>query len=514
MKVFSSTCIAELDRFTEEHTPISSIDLMEQASQACSDWLLNNFPKQNSFVFFVGPGNNGGDALAMARQLKSVRLHCSIHVYLTVPADRLSTLAKINFDRLADYPRIEVTVVHEDLSNVTVSVTDLLIDGLFGAGLSRPLSGIFAQVVEWINVQPNRVVAIDFPSGLRGEMNTDLSKAVVLRADFTLTFQFPKLSFFFPECHVFIGESVVLPIGLHPQILASSPSQWNFFTQMDAAHLLLRRNKFDHKGTFGHALLIAGSYGKMGAAVLASRATLRSGVGLLTTHVPHHCYSIIQNSVPEAMVSIDQSDVLFTEAPDLNPYRIIGIGPGLGTKTNTARGFDDLLKRTTVPLVVDADGLNILAEHPAWMARLPEGSILTPHVGEFRRLVRDIAIDTGYERMKAAVGLARRFSGVVILKGAHTMIACASGQVYFNESGNVGMATAGSGDTLTGIILGLYSSGYTGVEAACLGVYLHGLSGDLYVENYAEESLIASDLIRFLPHAFHVLKEARASEIE
>ncbi|HYQ56340.1 MAG TPA: NAD(P)H-hydrate dehydratase, partial [Draconibacterium sp.] len=323
--------------------------------------------------------------------------------------------------------------------------------------------------------------------------------------DYTLTLQFPKISFLFPENECFVGQWEVLPIGLHPDGISETPSPYSLADSEEVAARLPLRSKFDHKGTFGHALLIAGSYGKMGAAVLGSKACLRAGVGLLTTHVPHLGFPIIQTAVPEAMASIDQHDSMFTAFPDLSPFAAIGVGPGLGQKHNSCRALCDLIGQAKVPMVIDADALNILAENKEWLKNLPEGSVLTPHPGEFRRLVGETT--DSFEAVKKQLSFAKRYNCVLVLKGAHTSVANPDGTLCWNSTGNPGMATAGSGDVLTGIILGLLAQGMTSFDAALAGVYLHGLAGDIAAKKHSEYALTAGDLIATLGKAFRKVME-------
>jgi NAD(P)H-hydrate epimerase len=337
-----------------------------------------------------------------------------------------------------------------------------------------------------------------------GEDNSGNIQENILRADFTLTFQFPKISFLFAENEPFTGSCEVLPIGLHPEGIAQTPSEFYFLEKEEVKKMIPLRSKFAHKGTFGHALLVAGSYGKMGASVLASKACLRSGVGLLTVHIPHFGYSIIQTAVPEAMVSIDDHDSIFTGVPDLTPFSAIGAGPGIGIKSNTKKALKELIEKAKVPLVLDADALNILSENKEWLKELPENSILTPHPGEFKRLAGETS--NSWERIQKQRQMAVELKVIIVLKGAFTTIALPNGKLYFNSTGNPGMATAGSGDSLTGIILGLLAQRIPAVHAAIAGVFLHGLAGDLAACKKSENALIAGDITNYLGKAFFELQ--------
>jgi NAD(P)H-hydrate epimerase len=498
MKLFTTKQIAEIDRFTIENEPVSDIGLMERAALQITHWLVKRFSTEPKMIFFAGPGNNGGDALAIARQLAGLDYQCE--VYLLDSGKELNGSPAINWQRLVEQEKVKLHKMSNATDFPEISPADIILDGMFGSGLSRPLEGLPAAIVQKINRLKNTVIAIDMPSGLMGEDNSGNVAENIIQAGFTLTFQFPKISFLFAENEIFTGKWEVLPIGLLPEGIEKIPSEIWFVQKEEISKMISPRSRFAHKGTFGHALLIAGSYEKMGAAVLASKACLRSGVGLLTTHVPRLGYSIIQTAVPEAMAHVDQHDSIFTEIPVLMPFSAVGAGPGINQKTNTRRALYELLEKSEKPLVLDADALNILAENRQWLEKLPENSILTPHPGEFRRLVGES--ENSYESVQKQIQFARHFNVIVVLKGAFTTIATPGGQLYFNSSGNPGMATAGSGDVLTGIILGLLAQGFTPTNAALAGVYLHGLAGDLAAREKSEFSLVAGDIIDFLGKAF------------
>jgi len=498
MKLFTTKQIAEIDKFTIENEPIADIDLMERAAMQISNWLVYRFSTEQRMLFFVGPGNNGGDALAIARQMADFNFQCE--VFLLDLGKELKGSPATNWQRLEKQDKVKLSKISDISEFPETEPSDVFLDGLFGSGLTRPLKGLPAEIVGKINELPNSVVAIDIPSGLMGEDNTGNNFESIVKADFTLTFQFPKISFLFAEHEEFTGKWEVLPIGLHPEGIEKIPSDVVFVEKDDVEKLLPARSKFSHKGTFGHALLIAGSYGKMGATVLASKGCLRAGTGLLTAHVPRLGYSIIQTSVPEAMVSIDPHDSMFTEFPDLSPFSAIGIGPGIGLKHNSQRALHKLIEKTEVPMVLDADALNILSEDLEWLKKLPANSILTPHPGEFRRLVGDS--ENSWERIEKQRKLAKDYNIIVLLKGAFSSIATPDGKLYFNSSGNPGMATAGSGDTLTGVILGLLARRISPADAVVAAVFLHGLAGDLAAAEKSGTALIASDITDFLGKAF------------
>ncbi|MGQ8336557.1 NAD(P)H-hydrate dehydratase [Sunxiuqinia sp. A32] len=502
MKIFSTKQIAEIDQYTIKNEPIADIDLMERASLQIVDWLIHRISNEKKLIFFAGPGNNGGDALAIARIMAEHDYSCEL--YLLSFGKELKGSPAINWQRLEQQGKVKLSTIESEDDIPDVSSDAVILDGLFGSGLSRVLDGLPVEIVKKINQSGSLVIAIDIPSGLFGEDNSENKLSNVLRANHTLTFQFPKLSFFFPEHDELLGDWEVLPIGLHPKAIDDFETLFQFLTSELIASKLVCRSKFSHKGTYGHALLIAGSYGKMGAAVLASKACLRSGVGLLTSHIPRTGYEIIQTTVPEAMCSIDASDLMFTEFPDLGQFSAVGVGPGLGLKSNSQRALRELLLAKPEKLVIDADGLNILSDKKEWLELLPENSILTPHPKEFERLAGES--HDSWSRLQMQVQFSKKYKVIVVLKGAHTCITFPNGQVYFNTTGNPGMATAGSGDVLTGIVLGFLAQNYSPGDAALLAVFLHGLSGDIYAESNSAEAMTAGDIAEGMKNVFSRLQ--------
>jgi ADP-dependent NAD(P)H-hydrate dehydratase / NAD(P)H-hydrate epimerase len=502
MKIFTSEQVRTIDAFTIENEPIASIDLMERASVQITSWLCDVFEQDTRFSFFIGPGNNGGDGLAVARML-AIRNY-AVDVYILKISGKLSLDAQINLERLRKSGMVKITEIAGEKDLQTPGADFVIIDAIFGSGLKRKIEGLASGVIQKLNILPNLRISIDIPSGLFGESMKEVDRECIFRADFTLALHAPSLSFFFSENQDFTGDWDVLPIGLHPEIMEELPSSYYYLTQSFIAGLLKSRKKFSHKGTYGHALLIAGCYGMMGAAVLASRACLRAGIGLVTTHVPRFGYSIIQTSVPESLVSIDESDIIFSCYPDLQGFTAVGVGPALGCRTNTGKAMLRLIEDVKVPLLIDADGLNLLAENPEWLTKLPENTILTPHPGEFDRLAG--LSNNGSTRNALQIEFSKKYKVIIVLKGAHTSITLPDGTCYFNTTGNPGMATAGSGDVLSGIVLSLLGQGYTPGDAALAGVYLHGLAGDQAAEAGSEESLIAGDLVDFIGEAYRFIK--------
>jgi ADP-dependent NAD(P)H-hydrate dehydratase / NAD(P)H-hydrate epimerase len=498
MKILPIDKTREADAYTIEHEPILSVDLMERAAKACCSWLAGHFKPDVKFHVVCGPGNNGGDGLAIARLLSLEGYRTD--VYYIKLNDKFSADFMLNLDRLEKLKSLKITELTEGKLLPDFADTDVVIDALFGSGLTRPADGLAAEIICHINGIASRVVSVDIPSGLFADTSSIRTRSAIVQADFTLSFQMPKLAFMFAENARFTGEWHILPIGLHQDFLEGAVTKNFYITHPDAGAILRPRPVFAHKGNFGHALLIAGSSGKMGAAVLAARACLRSGVGLLTAHVPLEGLQVMPVTVPECMTRPDPGLKIFTAIGDLAPFNAIGAGPGIGTDELTQKALKLLIQETRYPMVLDADALNILSMNKTWLAFLPKDSILTPHPKEFERLAGKCSDD--FERLEAARNFAVKFSVFLVLKGMHTAICCPDGHCYFNSSGNAGMATAGSGDVLTGILLGLLARGYTSKDAALLGVYLHGLAGDLAALALGQESMLAGDIITYLSDAF------------
>lgn len=498
IKVFSTGQVKELDQYTIQHEPIAPIDLVERASTVFVREFTRHYSKQLRIVVFAGKGNNGADALAIARLLMEESYE--VETYLFNPSGILSPECETNKKRLFEIGYTHFSEVMDDFEPPVLGYNDVVIDGLFGSGLTRSLEGGFAAVVNYINESDAQVVSIDIPSGLFGEDNKENNPSAIIKADMTLTFSFPKLAFFLSDNAPFIGEWKVLDIGLHPDAIDETDTNWGWVTEDDVAELIQPRKRFSHKGSFGHALLVAGSRGKMGAAILSARACLRSGAGLLTVHIPPRGELALQTAFPETMVSLDQHNNHFSSIPNLSPFNAIGVGPGIGQHMETAAAFERLLQTTNSPMVIDADALNLLASNNDLYRYIPPYSILTPHPKEFDRLAGESV--SAYERLQKALSFAVDKKIIIVLKGAYTAICSPAGHIYFNNNGNPGMATAGSGDVLTGILLSLLAQGYDPEITAVTGVYLHGLSGDMAAAHYSEEGMIASDIIEMLGKAF------------
>jgi NAD(P)H-hydrate epimerase len=496
--IYSNRQLRELDACTIQREPVASIDLMERACEAFCRWFTRHIPEHQRVGIVCGTGNNGGDGLGIARLLTGWGY--SVRVWIVRGQSAESKDFSTNLKRISGKIPIAEIVTDADLPDVEKDC-QVVVDALFGTGLSRPVEGIYASVIQWVNRAQVVRIAVDVPSGLQADQPSD---GDVVQAHHTVTFQFPKLAFLLPENAQRVGAWHMVDIRIHPGCVAQMPTSTFLLTRAHMKSLVKPRATFAHKGNFGHALLIAGSYGKMGAAVLAAKAVLRCGAGLLTVHAPAQGYGILQTSVPEAMVSADADQFLVTEAPSLEKYSVVGAGPGLGVQLPTVKALQTVMEACRVPMVLDADALNALSSHRELLHLIPKGSILTPHVGEFRRLVGDWKDD--FHRLELQRSLASTTHSVVILKGAFSSICSPAGETYFNATGNAGMAKGGSGDALTGVLTGLLARGYTGLEAAQLGVWLHGVAGDLACEEMGQDSLLASDLVTFLPKAFRQLQ--------
>ena len=494
MKIPNIQAARAADAYTIENEPISSVDLMERAATQAYFWLMRNLKsKEVSIKIFCGMGNNGGDGLVLARLLATQDIYAQ--VFILHVSENFSHDCEVNYEQLKTIPEVPMYGIFSKNDFPKIDDNDIVIDALFGSGLNRPLDGVAAELVQHINDNHAIRIAIDIASGLNGDSIANPSSPIV-RADYTLSMQFPKMAFLYPENEPFVGKWEVLDIKIHPDFIENLETS-NFYTTADVIKPLLhKRGKHSHKGTYGHALLIAGSTGKTGAALLASDSCLRSGVGLLTTHLPKSAMLPLQIYLPEAMISSDKSENCFSKLPDLQPYSAIGVGPGLGKAPETATVLKLLIQNAKVPMVLDADALNIISENKTWLAFLPERTIITPHPKEFERLFGKT--DNSAQRIELQREMSVKHNIIIVLKGANTSVTFPNGSCFFNSTGNPGMATAGSGDVLTGIILSLLAQRYTPEEAAIIGVFMHGKAGDKAAAEKGMEAMIAGDIIKTL----------------
>lgn len=503
MKVFTGSQLKELDRYTIKHEPIESIDLMERAAVGIVKQIQLRFNKERHITVFAGPGNNGGDALAVARLL--LQSGWTVDTYLFNIGGKTSPDCETNKKRLIKTKQSKFTEITSEFDPPKLTADDIIIDGLFGTGLNKPLNGGFASLVKYINTSPACVVSIDIPSGLMCEDNSFNIRSNIVKAQLTLSIGQPKLAFFLTDTAPFAGEITYVDINLSREYIDNTPTVYSTDEAADMATILKPRDMFGHKGTFGHGLLVAGSYGMAGAAVLASRSCLRGGIGKLTVHSPRCNNNVLQQAVPEAVLSPDSNDSFFTVPERPEPFSAVAIGPGLGNFHDTDVAFIEQIRHVSAPLVIDADGINILSRHKGWLAQVPAGAVLTPHPGEFSRLTGTKA--DSYTALANARQMAMHHRLYVVLKGHYTSINTPEGHTFINTTGNAGMATPGSGDVLTGLLLSLLAQGYTPEQACRLGVYLHGLAGDIAANNLCQECVIASDITANLPRAFSRLHD-------
>lgn len=501
VKIFNVSQIKEIDNCTVAYQHIASVDLMERASLAVSEKLTRILDLNQPILVFAGMGNNGGDALAIARILLSK--HFRLDVYVVSTDGHFSDDCLANKERLEHLTKVYTVKEAKDIPRIYPDC--IIIDGLFGSGLNRPLEGVFLDVVKAINASQNKVYSIDIPSGLFVEDNAYNNTEGIIRADKVFTFQFPKLSLLLPDSGDYCKKMYVLDIGLCEKCISEEQTDLYFTEKADVELLPFSRTTFSHKGTYGKVLLIAGSYGKMGAAVLSARACLRAGVGLLTVHVPRCGVDILQTAVPEAMVDADESPENVSNIRlDLSQFTI-GIGSGIGTDGKTKDLLSDLFERYRKPMVIDADALNLIAGDELLKNKIPPKSILTPHPVEFDRLWGSVS-KNGYDRLQKAREFTKRYDVYIVLKGAYTAIVTPDKKVYFNSTGNPGMATGGSGDVLTGIITSLLAQQCFPEKSAILGVYLHGLAGDLSAKSKSQQAMLPSDMIDYIGKAYRALK--------
>lgn len=495
---------------SEQHTrrSIPSLDLMENAGKVCTHEIMQVAFSNNiyDFVIFCGTGNNGGDGLVTARLLAqgAFLMQTSITVVIceNSSSHRTSEFQK-NLDRwneITSSSDFFNTVTYDGQNLYPIAEHSIVVDALFGIGLNKQATGIYARAIQSINASDAFVISIDIPSGLFADRHTPSEYDVVF-ADLTLSIQFLKTAFMLPETAPFHGEVRVVDINM--QVPTEFQPEREYLIANNIRSLLKQSDEYAHKGTFGHGLLIAGSDSMPGAAILSATAAMRGGIGKLTVHTTGRALQALPIALPEAILNPDSNGKCFS---DINwstlqtSINAIAMGPGLGTDQRTVNAIKNVLDSVQMPLILDADALNMLADNKTWLAFLPQNSILTPHFGEFEKLAGPASDD--FDRLEKAREFAQRYSAVLVLKGHHTVISMPDGKQFFNSTGNKGMATAGSGDTLTGLLLALLAQGHSPMETALLGVYIHGLAGDLYTADNAYQSLIASDLPKYFSNAF------------
>ena len=494
MKIFSVSQIRGWDAYTIATEPIKSIALMERAAVACFNWLVQHVDRNTCFKIFCGKGNNGGDGLALARLLSQKKYKVS--VYIIGDKNPGSADFETNLKSLKKTSS-EIILLNDKKSFPVLASEDVIIDALFGTGLNKKPDGLIASLIEYINTNNSKIISIDVPSGFFIDRGS--KENAIVNTNYTLTFQNQKLAFLISENEKYFGKVVLLDIGLSKEFEEKEPAQFDLTDKDLISQIYQPRKAFANKGDYGYACLLAGSYGMMGAAVLSSKACLRSGVGKLTCYICKAGYDIVQTSVPEAMCKVF-GDEYIKDPKGFNDFDVVGIGPGIGQRASHKKLIEDLFINFKKPLVIDADALNVLSKNKSLYKSIPAKSIITPHPKEFERLFGSVESD--FERIQLALAKANELDIFIVLKGHHTFIATPDGKGFFNSTGNSGMSTAGSGDVLTGIITGLLAQKYSSLNACILGVYLHGLAGDIAAKALSKEALIAGDIVDHLGTAF------------
>ena len=490
MRIFNSKTLRDIDIATCKAQQIDSLELMEREAQAVSYEIISRFLLSQRIVVIAGPGNNGGIALAVARYLIE-RGYSKVEIFL------LNVHGRLSHD--CDEERKKLLKMEADFTQVTRDFTppylgpeDVVVDGLFGTGLKESLQGGFVALADLINDSGAFVISIDVPSGLNAEFNENFLKRNMVHANLTLSFQLPRLAFFFEENAPVVGEWKLLDVDLDEETIRSTKSEYMMVNARSVRPLLRTRAPFSAKRDYGSALFFAGSLGMMGAAVLCARAALKSGCGLATVHTARSGLVTLQTAVPEAVFEPDRNDRVISDMTLYHNHQAVAAGPGIGTQDPTIDALEGLLHNTKSPLVLDADALNCIAKRPSLLQHIPAKSIITPHAGEFDRL---FGVHKHSEaRLRKAVEMAKYYNIIIVLKGHYTATVRPTGMVCFNSTGNPGMATAGSGDILTGVITSLMAQGYQPEHAASIGVYLHGLAGDMASEELGEWGVTASDI--------------------
>lgn len=495
MKILSSEQIYQADKATIRNEPISGLDLMERAGTILTDRILQSISEKQRIIIFCGVGNNGGDGLVIARSLLLCQMN--VKVFVVEYSKRYSDDMLENYRRFLELGKENVSLIQNEKDFPVLSDDDIIIDCIFGIGLNRAPDSWVKQLIIYLNKQSAFKIAVDIPSGLFATSPVQDPEAV-FRANLVLTLQVPKLAFFLPDYALFVEKFEVLDIGLDSGFLSEINPVATLLTKEFISKLYKPRRKFDHKGSFGHALIVGGSYGKIGSITLASKAAFRAGSGLVTAFIPKCGYEILQITVPEAMVITDENGVNLSEIKlDFEP-EAVAIGMGMGTSEKTIRAFRNFLKSYKKPVIIDADGLNVISENPDLLELVPKKSILTPHPGELKRLIDNWKND--FEKIEKCKVFVQKHKVILVVKGACTMIFSGE-ELFINSTGNPGMGTAGSGDTLSGILAGLLGQGYSPKSAALFGIYIHGLAGDLAAKALGEDSVMAGDIVSFLPNA-------------
>lgn len=491
MKIFTTEDIRAIDRATIETEDVTARDLIERVAEGVVSEIVSRWRPNKRTMVFAGPGNNGADALAVARQLIEQGFAPEIFLF-NIGGDKLSHECKACRDDLLKLDGVSFTEVTGTFTLPELNSSFLVIDGLFGSGLREPLVSGFMALVRYINESGAKVVSIDVPSGMFSDWNRGSINRNIIHASLTLTVQFPRLAFMMKENAELVGEWKVLDIGLSNEAIRNTHTNFQIVDAAGMKMLLKPRKPFCSKADFGNLLLVTGQHGMMGAAVLSARGAVRSGVGKATVHTAGWGFEVIQGQVPEVLFEADRNDSIITEIKPAHTYTAVAVGPGIGTADPTLNALDSFLKSATMPLVLDADALNCISMRRTMLNMLPPRTILTPHAGEFDRLFGTHATDE--ERLLTAIKVAEDYDILILLKGRYTALVRPDGKIYFNSTGSPALATPGSGDVLTGIIASFLAQGYKPEIAPLAGAYIHGLAGEIAAETHGEYGVTASDI--------------------
>ncbi len=499
MKIFTTKELRDIDKYTIEKDGVTSIELIERVAEAISCEIVSRWTPRKPVIIYAGPGNNGADALAVARHIAEEGFKPEVFLF-NIGGNQLNNECRIMRDQLAEHPGATLIEVTNNFTLPYLSPDHLIIDGLFGSGLRRPLEGGYVSLAQDINESKAFVLSIDIPSGLFGEWNPEIINRNVIHANLTMTVQSPKLSFFISDYAEIVGEWKVIDIDLNSEKIRTTPAKHYLVEQAEVRRMLHRRPDNCSKADFGSSIIYAGQYGMMGAAVLAAKGALRSGVGKTTIYAPRCGFNILQSVTPEALYKEDRNDLMITDISPDNRYSSVAIGPGIGTHSPTIDALDNFLTKNSRPVLLDADALNCIAARPSMLKTIPVLSIITPHTGEFDRIFG--AQESAEKRLLKAIDVAKQYNIFIVLKGRYTASIRPDGKIYFNSSGCSAMATPGSGDVLTGIIASLLGQGYPPEYASLIGVYVHGLAGEIAAETHGEFGVTASDIADNIGKAF------------
>lgn len=503
MKVFNAEDIRAIDRLTIEKDGVTSLELIERAAHGIAGEITARWRPNKPLIVFAGPGNNGADALAVSRILASQGYNPMVYLF-NIGGNRLSRDCRDCKDELlAQVPGINFTEVTGQFTAPELTPQSLVIDGLFGSGLKGPVTGGFMILIRYVNDSGATVVSVDVPSGMSGDLRTNQINRDIIHATLTLVMQFPRPAFFMKENAQLVGEWKTIDIGLNHDAARSTKTPFHLVEGSEIKTLIRQRTPFSSKADYGSALLIAGSYGMMGAALMAAKGALRAGAGKVTVHSPMCGYEILQSGVPEAMFDADKHKLICSDIKPDKEYAAIGVGPGIGTHDLTQFALEQFLQSSKKPVVLDADALNCIAKRPTMISDIPVLSVITPHAGEFDRLFGEC--DSDENRLIKAMEAAHYHNILILLKGRYTALVRPDNKVYFNSTGTPAMATPGSGDVLTGVITALMAQGYKPEVSALIGAFVHGLAGEFAAEEHGDYGVTASDIAANIGKAFKSL---------